>query len=374
MSKPTLDSLFENEIYNDSIILKKEHSDFSEYMHAVGGALFDDYKLFIKKYNAFPHHYSISNLNLKKVKIAFEEKYKDLIEDTTLRSDYRWKSKSFELIEKIYFLTNKCLISFENSRTSCINLHFDSNSDYQIFLAEFVAFCAPFKKKTKNKSTEINLIIKGSYGFELTSVNINKLENDLDLNYNDDFMEVNSLILENINTKNQKGLYLFHGEPGTGKTSYLRWLITKVTKKVMFVAPHIAENITNPEFIDLLISNPNSILIIEDAERIISDRNQNSMSTVSVLLNIADGLLADCLNTQIICTFNTKLSKIDDALLRKGRLTAKYEFKALTETKSQILSDKLGFKNKILKESTLAEIYNQNSKNFNETVERKIGF
>jgi hypothetical protein len=40
---------------------------------------------------------------------------------------------------------------------------------------------------------------------------------------------------------------------------------------------------------------------------------------------------------------NLGLSKVDSALMRKGRLIAKYEFKALEVAKAQQLSDKLGF-------------------------------
>jgi len=57
------------------------------------------------------------------------------------------------------------------------------------------------------------------------------------------------------------------------------------------------------------------------------------------LLNISDGLLYDCLNIQIICSFNIDIIKVDSALLRKGRLIAKYEFKELEVAKAQALSD-----------------------------------
>lgn len=51
-----------------------------------------------------------------------------------------------------------------------------------------------------------------------------------------------------------------------------------------------------------------SVLIVEDAENIIMDRRQNSSSSVSNLLNISDGLLADFLNVQLVFTFNNALS------------------------------------------------------------------
>ena len=128
----------------------------------------------------------------------------------------------------------------------------------------------------------------------------------------------------------------------------------------------MANALTNPDLLSILIDNPNSIFVIEDAENIVIDREQNGSSPVSALLNISDGLLSDCLNIQIICSFNTDLSKVDSALMRKGRLIAKYEFKALEVAKAQHLSDKLGLKTKILAPTILTDIYNQNENDFQE--------
>ena len=102
-------------------------------------------------------------------------------------------------------------------------------------------------------------------------------------------------------------------------------------------------------------------------------RGENDSSAVSALLNISDGLLSDCLNIQIICSFNTDLSKVDSALMRKGRLIAKYEFKELEVTRAQQLSDKLGFKTEILIPTILTDIYNQNETHFQDKTS-VIGF
>ena len=69
----------------------------------------------------------------------------------------------------------------------------------------------------------------------------------------------------------------------------------------------------------------------------------NRRCQVSALLNITDGLLSDWLNIQLICSFNSDISKIDSALMRKGRLIAKYEFKELEVEKANALSLKLRF-------------------------------
>ena len=182
-------------------------------------------------------------------------------------------------------------------------------------------------------------------------------------------------IIDRLHKEKDKGLVLLHGKPGTGKTTYLRHLISHTKKRVIYISPDFAEVIATPAFMALLIKYPESILIIEDAENIIEQRKGGDSVAVSNLLNISDGLLSDCLNIQLICSFNNDINKIDSALLRKGRLIAKYEFKELSIGKAQALSDSLGFKAKINKEMTLAEIYNQSEEDFGgKGGRRAIGF
>ena len=116
-------------------------------------------------------------------------------------------------------------------------------------------------------------------------------------------------------------------------------------------------------------------MVIEDAENIVVSREKNSKSPVSALLNLADGLLSDCLNIQLICSFNTDISKIDAALLRKGRLIAKYEFRELSAQKASALSAKLGFNKVITQPACLADIYNQSQDIFiHERQSQPLGF
>lgn len=195
-------------------------------------------------------------------------------------------------------------------------------------------------------------------------MDIKKTRLDLSLYYADDFVEIDHLIRKRLNKKEDKGIILLHGLPGAGKTTYLRHLVGVIRKKVLFLSPAVARNIMDPEFMDLLIENPDSVLVIEDAENILMDRKIDGGSSVSDLLNISDGLLADFLHVQVICTFNHPLSMVDAALLRKGRLIAQYEFGKLPVHKAQRLSDHMGFTERIVRPMTIAEIAGQGEKEF----------
>jgi SpoVK/Ycf46/Vps4 family AAA+-type ATPase len=220
---------------------------------------------------------------------------------------------------------------------------------------------------------EINLITRGEYGLELTRMDVKRTKLDIDLFYEDNFKEVHQTILRRLNKKDDKGIVLLHGIPGTGKTTYLRYLVGKIKKRVLFVPPDMASQIVNPDLVRLLVDNPNCVLIIEDAENIIMQRQPGSDSAVSNLLNISDGLLSDFLNVQIICTFNSSLNIVDNALLRKGRLIAKYEFGKLSVPKAQRLSEHAGSPMRVITPMSVAEIMNQAERSY-EQERPRIGF
>jgi len=223
----------------------------------------------------------------------------------------------------------------------------------------------------KKEKGLLNILVKDDYGFSLEQQNINCPDIDFDLNYNPDFKNIHDLISERLSVDKSKGLVLLHGIAGTGKTNYIRYLIHKLKKRVIYIPPNMTNVISDPELIKFFISYSNSILVIEDAENVLMKRSANSTQAISNILNLTDGLLSDCTNIQVVATFNMDILKIDEALMRKGRLIAKYEFKELEPEITEKLSKKIG--SNIKGKHTLADIYNSKEESFNE-IKEKIGF
>lgn len=336
--------------------------------------LFDSYfiepkALYLKEFNKVPAIAFIGNIHSGALLTLINEKQFGKPIATYQRNHYNWQAEKMEFTKTLVVMEADMIIMLGEDYAEILF----SNTDYERANNMVLAF-SKHKAPEKEADFEINIITQSTYGLDLKSLAIKPTELDIDLYYNSDFKAVDAVIKERLSKDNEKGIVLLHGLPGTGKTTYLRHLIGGLKKKILFVSPGVAGNLMNPEFMDLLLDNPNAVLIIEDAENIIMDRRYSSMSSVSNLLNISDGLLSDCLNVQIICTFNSAVNMVDEALMRKGRLIARYEFGKLDTAKAQMLSNHLGFDQLISKPMTLAEITNPDE-NFHEVVHTSvIGF
>jgi hypothetical protein len=329
----------------------------------------DSKTLFLYCFNVLPSINYIGGIDGEKTFAAFKEKFGGLINRIHQYRWYKTKRKKYEFDRTILLLANNCILEFDDDY--CEILH---NGKDEEFITEVTKLANQFKERQRRQPLEINLIVRVNSRLDLKSMEIKRTKLDLDLFYEDDFKMTDEIIHKRLCQKNDKGIVLLHGLPGTGKTTYLRYLIGKIKKRVLFLSPTVAGDLMNPDFIELLIDNPNTVLVIEDAENIIMDRKHNSGSSVSNLLNISDGLLADFLNVQLICTFNSSLTMVDSALLRKGRLIAKYHFDKLSAIKAQKLSDHFGFNSVITKPMTIAELANQHEKGQQAEKIEVIGF
>lgn len=357
---------FELEKTTSKMSLSEVFSDRSRYTYL------NEFQLFIAHFNYIPNFIQEIEIDCKKANCWFLTQYENGIKDWYFIKRYLRRSKEAEYDDIFYILYEDLIVYFD---TNCSIVRFLFKKTDIIKVNEVIRGLKKFKKRKARKKPVISLLVNTNKGIETKSLELIRPKLNIENNYNDDFKEIHKAILRRLSRKNDKGLVLLHGKAGTGKTSYIRYLVSMVKKDVIFLPPNMAVAITNPDLISILIDNPNSIFVIEDAENIVVNREVNKQSPVSALLNISDGLLSDCLNIQVICSFNTDISKVDSALLRKGRLIAKYEFKELEVEKAQDLSSKLGFKSRIDSPMTLTSIYNQEESDFQQIRKQNtIGF
>jgi hypothetical protein len=223
----------------------------------------------------------------------------------------------------------------------------------------------------KEGEPQFLMAMMSDHGIETSLMSISKVET-IDDNYNNDLFEANKKIIDTINN-DSSSIIILHGKPGTGKTTYLRHLIYTENEKVfVWVDSSLFKYITDSKFVSFLLNYRNSVFILEDCEALLVSREGEKNSAIQSLLSISDGILGDSLKIKFICTFNTDLDNIDKAILRKGRLKVKYEFKDLCKEKVEKLFEKQNIPVSFAKEMPLCDVYNFNEEEYSNTT--KIGF
>jgi hypothetical protein len=169
-------------------------------------------------------------------------------------------------------------------------------------------------------------------------------------------------------------LILFHGEPGTGKTTALRalmrqwapWCATQYIADpdhLFADAGYIAEILTTPPHDPFGALGDNNtegearwrLVVAEDADGHLIAAGRASGST-GRLLNLADGVLGQGSNTLILLTTNEPINRLHPALVRPGRCLAKVEFTAFPPAEAGAW---LGDGAVVDRPMTLAELYEQ---------------
>jgi hypothetical protein len=259
------------------------------------------------------------------------------------------------------FIENKNNFDKKNKKRFFISISAPSNiKKYPI--EDFLPFVCDNKEDVK-----VHLFIKNQYGeYTFEPIAVHLPENlDLESNYGKNFLDIDEKVQQRLLEK-PNGLFMFHGLPGTGKTTYIKYLAGKVKRDFIYIPTTMIEHFTSdPNCLHTLIQKPNSVIILEDAEKAILKRLGDGMdsSAVSSLLNLSDGILSDILKTTVIVTYNCPKQDVDDALKRKGRLQMDYEFTALKTEDAINLAKKLKYPKKLIEEKinkplTLSEIYN----------------
>lgn len=141
-------------------------------------------------------------------------------------------------------------------------------------------------------------------------------------------------------------LILWHGDPGTGKTTALRALMREwapwcasqyiADPERLFADPgYISEVLTRPMFAaggptHDTAGDPDTrwrLIVAEDSDEYLrTSARRDAGAGLGRLLNLTDGVLGQGFNTLILLTTNEELNRIHPALTRPGRCLARIEF------------------------------------------------
>jgi len=196
------------------------------------------------------------------------------------------------------------------------------------FMAETQKFIAE-NTTTSIPRGRVHVLISTSDGPEFKSMGIGgqTLERG---NYEDDVLKGFDRIIADLGSSTPAGrVAILDGKPGTGKTFLVRGLLDQVKDVIFVIVPaNLVQELGQPGMIPALVSLHQSrgekpmVFLIEDADECLAPRMGDNMSSVSVILNLGDGILGQLLDVRIVATTNAHHQDVDEAIKRPGRLSA----------------------------------------------------
>jgi SpoVK/Ycf46/Vps4 family AAA+-type ATPase len=194
-------------------------------------------------------------------------------------------------------------------------------------------------------------------------------------NYNELVVpELNDLITEFEPGKHGR-LLLFHGVPGTGKTTAIRMLSWTWREWASFHYITDPESLfsSNGSYLLDVISEDYTIweeddekdederwrvLVLEDCDELISrDAKEQTGQALSRMLNTLDGIMGQGFKVLILITTNEPLREAHPAVKRYGRCACEIDFKPLTEKEGNAWLKAHKSKERVDRAHTLADLY-----------------
>jgi hypothetical protein len=169
--------------------------------------------------------------------------------------------------------------------------------------------------------------------------------------------------------KSKSSILVLIGQPGTGKSSFIRYILSRMDKKAYLTYNH--EIFKNDLMFSKFVTNSTSgAFVIEDADVLLKSRESGN-ELMQKFLQLGEGVIKLNGKKLIFSTNLPSTKDIDEALIRKGRCHDVLEFRPLTfEEANRACEDLKLEKLTDNREYKLTEIFNRDKVK----EQKKVGF
>ena len=335
----------------------------------------NDYLVCWEKFGHRPNRILIHNTYSGKL---FDEVITKYVIEKNVFTEVIPDTEELIINDKLFIkLDEGCYISYivadrlsESSFIDSISFYYANGYDkVQDFIDELNECVLDYEEDDSNKLNTIGLSING---LEIEPISLHNIDLDnVDNYYNSDTFRRVEKAVKQIK-KSDKGLTVLYGERGSGKTSIINYISSKLDRIVIFIPNNMIDHtINNPEFRKFIKKYDKPVLVLDDCEIAFTENYGRSNMFTNNLLQMVDGFLSDSINCNIVTIFNiSDEEEIDQSLLECNNIIDVIEFDMLTSDESNVLAKHISSNKKYKNKTKLIDIIKKRSNK----QEFEIGF
>ena len=326
----------------------------------------NDYLICWEKFGHRPNRILIHNTYSGKL---FDEVITKYVIEKNVFTEVIPDTEELIINDKLFIkLDEGCYISYivadrlsEASFIDSISFYYANGYDkVQDFIDELNDCVLDYEEDDSNKLNTIGLSVNG---LEIEPISLHNIDLDnVDNYYNSDTFRRVEKAVKQIK-KSDKGLTVLYGERGSGKTSIINYISSKLDRIVIFIPNNMIDHtINNPEFRKFIKKYDKPVLVLDDCEIAFTENYGRSNMFTSNLLQMVDGFLSDSINCNIVTIFNIDdEEEIDQSLLECNNLIDVIEFEMLSDEESNLLAKHIQSNKKYKNKTKLIDIIKKRS-------------
>jgi hypothetical protein len=326
----------------------------------------NDYLVCWEKFRHRPNKILIHNTYSGKL---FDEVITKYIIEKNVFTEVIPDTEELIINDKLFIkLDEGCYISYivadrlsESSFIDSVTFYYANGYEkVQDFIDELNDCVLDYEDDDSNKLNTIGISLNG---LEIEPISLHNIDLDnVDNYYNTETFRRVEKAVKQIK-KSDKGLTVFYGERGSGKTSIINYISSKLDRIVIFIPNNMIDHtINNPEFRKFIKKYDKPVLVLDDCEIAFTENYGRSNMFTSNLLQMVDGFLSDSINCNIVTIFNIDdEEEIDPSLLECNNLIDVIEFEMLTDEESNLLAKHIQSNKKYKNKTKLIDIIKKRS-------------
>ncbi len=248
----------------------------------------------------------------------------------------------------------------------CIYYKIDDDSRIPEIVTSITSFTVDYEEVSSNKINTL-VIDQNTNSLEIMPISIDE-KIEIEYMYSPKTIKKVEKLIKSIK-KSNRGLSVFTGDRGNGKTNIAKYLASNLDRISIFIPNNMLDQtINNSNFVNFIKRFDKTLIIIDDCEFLYNPVYGKMNYFTNNILQLVDGFMSEHINVQVLLIFNDDKNNIDENIIGCNSIIEILEFEEIDAEIATELSRKIGIGKKYKTSTKLVDVFKDKKTNIKNDI------